>query len=376
MMPSPAEFPTDYITSRTRFRAAAARLGWSCRAERIDGTGPGGEDLTIDAAISPMAASDCVLIVSSGLHGVEGAFGAAVQLAAMERWIHSSGPPAGLRYVFLHALNPHAYAHGRRVDADNVDPNRNFLPPGEEYRGSPDGYKLFDSILNPKRPPARMDGFVLRAWLAILRHGLPALKQALVAGQYDYPQGVFFGGHSPSTVHLALRDRLKAWVGPASSAIHLDFHTGLGRWGSYKLLLDIQPSPEQQHRLDEWFGPGTYEVDHPNGVAFLPRGSFGPWCAAQCLANDYLYLVAEFGTYGVVRMLTGLRAENQAHHWGRAGDPSTERAKARLRELFCPASAVWRSGGLAPGLVLNQHARPGLAVHSTRHTATQHRLAG
>ncbi|HJZ90795.1 MAG TPA: M14 family metallopeptidase [Gemmataceae bacterium] len=357
----PVEFPSTYFASRDQFRSAGSRLGWSCFAQPIADRGPGGEELTVDAAVSPANGVERVLLVSSGLHGVEGPFGAAVQLAAMERWANRTGPPRGVRYVFLHALNPHAFAHGRRVDASNVDPNRNFLLDGEEYKGSPDGYRTFESLLNPKRPPARWDGFRLRAWLAILRHGLPPLKQALVTGQYEYPKGVYFGGQNPSATHVALRSRLREWIGSAATAVHLDIHSGLGRWGSYKLLLDEPATPPQHARLDKWFGPETYEVDHPNGVAYKPRGSFGPWCVAQGMAPDYLYLVAEFGTYGVVRMLSGLRRENQAHHWGVRGHPNTERAKTRLRELFCPASPEWRARALTQGLDLVERAAGGIS---------------
>jgi len=354
-------FPSDYASSRARFREAAKRLGWILRAHRVDGTGPAGEELTIDAANSPTPGADHVLIVSSGLHGVEAPFGAAVQLAVMDQWAEKGGLPAGVRAVFLHGLNPYGCAWGRRVDAANVDPNRNFLLPGQEYRGSPDTYKHFDGLLNPPRPPARWDPFVLHAWLEVARHGLPALKQALVGGQYEYPKGLFFGGHGPSTTHLALRERFREWAGPADRAVHLDFHSGLGRWGSYKLLLDSPVPAAHRKQMDEWFGPGTHEEDNPNGVAYLPRGGFGPWCVAQGVATDYLYMVAEFGTYSNVPMLAGMRAENRAHHWGRPGEPVVERARARMRELFCPASAEWRARVLAQGVELVRRAATGLA---------------
>jgi hypothetical protein len=351
-------FPTDYGSSRERFRAAAGRLDWTLHANRVNGTGPSGEDLTIDAAISPDADADRVLVVSSGLHGVEAPLGAAVQLALLDRWSETGASP-GVRAVFIHGLNPWGCAWGRRVDADNVDPNRNFLLPGQEYRGSPDGYRFFNALLNPETPPARFELFVPRAWIEVARRGLPALKQALVGGQYDYPKGVFFGGHGPSTTHVALRDRFADWLGPAAQVVHLDFHTGLGRWGSYKLLLDAPVSSAHRARMDQWFGPGTYEEDDPKGVAYLPRGSFGPWCAAQVPA-DYLYMVAEFGTYGNVPMLAGLRAENRAHHWGRPGHPPSDRARARLRELFCPASPEWRTRVLDQGVELVERAVKGL----------------
>jgi hypothetical protein len=142
--------------------------------------------------------------------------------------------------------------------------------------------------------------------------------------------------------------------------VHLDFHTGLGRWGTYKLLLDAPTTAEQRSRLDRWFGPDTHEEDDPNGVAYLPRGSFGPWCVAQNLAPDYLYAVAEFGTHGSVAMMSGIRAENQAHHWGRPDGSEERRARARLSELFCPAEPAWRQRVLAQGLDLVQHAAAGL----------------
>jgi hypothetical protein len=360
-----ADFPPDYATARARFRAAAKRLGWALDPCPVPGAGPAGEDLSIDAAMSPHLAPGKVLVVSGGLHGAEGPFGSAVQLAVMNAWADEGGPPPGLRYVFVHALNPHGYAWGRRVDADNVDPNRNFLLPDQEYRGSPDGYHRFTALLNPPSPPRRFDTFVPRAWLAVLRHGVPALKQALVAGQYDYPKGIFFGGHGPTATHLALRERLPAWLGPAADVVHLDFHTGLGRWGTYKLLLDSPVTDRQRDRMDRWFGPDAHEEDDPRKTSYLPRGGFGPWCVAQKLAPEYLYTVAEFGTYGNIPMLAGLRQENRAVHWARPGDPNADWAKARLRELFCPASPTWRSRVLADGVELVRQAAAGLAGERT-----------
>ena len=75
-------------------------------------------------ALSPSGRRDRALIVSSGLHGVEGPFGSAVQVAALPHLaaLHESG----MRVVLIHALNPYGFAWGRRVDAANVDLNRAF----------------------------------------------------------------------------------------------------------------------------------------------------------------------------------------------------------------------------------------------------------
>jgi len=337
-------FPPDYATSRSRFREAAKRLGWTLHTRQVGGTGPNGEELSIDAAISPGTSAKNVVLISSGLHGVEAPFGTAVQLAVMDEWQRGNAQPAEVRCVFIHGLNPHGYTWERRVDANNVDPNRNFLLSGEEFTGSPKGYRSFDDLLNPQRPPVRWDFWTLRAWWALLRHGLPDLKEAMVVGQYEFPKGLFFGGTGPGETQRVLSEYMQQWMGDCQSAVHLDFHTGLGRWGSYKLLLDgLALTRDLQVQLDRWFGADNYEQDDSKGVAYQPRGSFGPWCMSQNLAKNYLYLVAEFGTYGSAAMLGGLRAENQAQHWGKRDGVVEQEARARLKELFCPADPKWRS---------------------------------
>jgi hypothetical protein len=60
------------------------------------------------------------------------------------------------------------------------------------------------------------------------------------------------------------------------------------------------------------------------------------------VASSYVFAYAEVGTYGSLRTLAALRAENQAHHWGSSDAPKTATAKAHLREVFCPADEGWR----------------------------------
>ncbi len=352
-------FSPDYRTARARFRDAAERLGWACDAYPIGSAGPEGEELTIDVAASSAQAAERVLVVSSGLHGIEGYLGSAVQLALLERW-RERPPAAGFRCVMLHALNPYGFAWSRRCDADNIDPNRNFLLDGVEYHGSAEAYARLDGLLNPRRAPSRWDLFYLQACWALARHGRPALQDAVVAGQYDFPAGLFFGGSGPSRTRRILQQHMRSWIGGATSVVHLDLHTGLGAWGTYRLLTDDTLSPVQRNWIARTFGPEAHEEGDPRGVAYQARGSLGRWCRAQHFAPEYLLAFAEFGTYGNLRVLAGLRAENQAHHWGQAQDRGTLGAKARLRELFCPASAQWRTRALAQGTGLVEKAIAGM----------------
>jgi hypothetical protein len=120
--------------------------------------GPTGEELTIDVACSPNADSESVLIVSSGVHGVEGFFGSAVQVALLQHW--ASLTPSPIKCVLLHGLNPFGFAWLRRFDENNADQNRNFLLEGERFEGVPESYARLDAFLNPRRrqPSERNNG--------------------------------------------------------------------------------------------------------------------------------------------------------------------------------------------------------------------------
>ena len=203
-------------------------------------------------------------------------------------------------------------------------------------RGSSESYRGLDSLLNPRRAPSRCDLFRLRALWAIARHGRRPLAQAIAAGQCDFPAGLFFGGKAPSKTNLILQQHMRSWIGNATNVVHLDFHTGLGAWANYKLLTDYSPSARQREWINRWFGPSSYQETRTTEFAYRASGSLGQWCLTQGFAPEYLFAFAEFGTYGTVRVLAGLRAENQAHHWGRPDQPGTLRAKERLRDSFAP----------------------------------------
>ncbi|MFO0914059.1 MAG: DUF2817 domain-containing protein [Pirellulales bacterium] len=334
-------FCDDYFSARQSFREAASNLGWELESHPIEPLGPNGQSLTTDVAISANGDPRRVLVVSSSLHGVEGFFGSAVQIAQLRKWART-GPPT-CKCVFVHALNPYGFAWGRRADERNVDPNRSFLLPGEEYTGCADGYRRLDPLLNRPCPPDRWEFFTLRALGLIARHGMPALRQAVAAGQHEFPRGLFYAGAGPTSIQALITANMPRWLDGSQSVIQLDFHTGLGAHGQCKLLIDYPLSDRQRRQLSDWFGPDSYESCHSEGISYEARGGLGRWSVAQHWAANYLFACAEFGTYGPLAVLAGLRAENQAHHWAQPNDAATRASKQRLKELFCPAAAAWRA---------------------------------
>jgi len=341
---------TDYAAARARFRAAALRHGASTEALALDATGPGGLPLTIDAAWLGPDDAERLVVVSSGTHGVEGHMGSAVQAALLER--DTVVLPADTRLLLIHAVNPFGMAWNRRVNEDNVDQNRNFLLPDEDYAGAPDGYAELDGLLNPPRPPRALSLFLPRAVAAIARHGLAPLKQAVAAGQYEFPQGLFYGGAGPTQSHRLLAEALPRWVGPARSIHHIDLHTGLGERGTYKLFVDHPWQSEGLRALAAHYGEDVVEPWEPEqGISYTIRGGLGTWCKQLFADRSYDVLAAEFGTEHVLVVIRGLHVENRAwQHGDRAGAHAP--AREALRDVFCPPDPRWARKVVGAGVAI------------------------
>src|ERR1051326_2712065 len=126
-------FSPDYFSARDRFRRAAAQAGATTHALPLSAKGPQGESLVTDIAWFGAASPRRVLVHSSGLHGVEGFAGSAIQLQLLD---NVPVPPADTAIVVVHILNPYGMAWLRRVNENNVDLNRNFRSNGS-YAGAP-----------------------------------------------------------------------------------------------------------------------------------------------------------------------------------------------------------------------------------------------
>jgi hypothetical protein len=362
-------FSTDYFAARSRFLQAAAHAHAEVESIAVAPKGPGGEPLSIDVAcLGAPEFARAAVVVTSGLHGVEGFLGSALQSRLLEDRAKPSLPPACRRLVLIHALNPFGFSHLRRVDQDNVDLNRNFLLDGQTYSGSPRQYIELDWLLNPARPPSWLDLFVPRALGAILQHGFNDLKQAVAGGQYDYPRGLFYGGNRPSDLQPLLALLLRRLIGPAHEVMHIDIHTGLGEWANLELLLEPSVPPARVRWLVEQFGKDHVRDQSLNGIAYQVRGGLGSWFQSLFPGRGVTSVCAEFGTYSPLRVLSALREESQAHHWSKPGQPAYERAKRRLKETFAPPDRRWRDETVAQGVALVRGSFDFLEAAGARHS--------
>jgi hypothetical protein len=338
-------FSPDYFTARHRFREMVTTAGGRLETIPLDAKGPNGEGLGIDIAWFGAANPRRVLLHSSGLHGVEGFAGSAIQLQLLD---DLPKLPKDAALIVVHVLNPYGMAWLRRFNENNVDLNRNFLG-DEPYAGVPPIYADLDSFLNPQSPPAS-DLFTLRAAWLILRQGMPALKQAVVGGQYEYPRGLFFGGkrlqQGPEKYQNFLTQRLAS----AERIVAIDVHTGLGKYGEDTLLV----GEEDYDTLRRMFGERVAPSNPDKSPAYRIRGALDTMIPRAVPKAAVFAVTQEFGTYSPTKVLHALREENRWHHHG--GGALNHPAKQILKETFYPQDEAWQESVLKRGRELLKQA--------------------
>ena len=326
-------FEQSYQAARAAFRLEAKQLGAALESIVIDADGQRAEDgseLTIDFAT--WGEGDRYLVMSSGLHGVEGYIGSATQ-----RLLMASKPPKGYRYLLIHAINPWGMVQFRRVNESNVDLNRNFLSADDDYVGSPDHYGRLDGLLNPKREFSRLEFWVRSGW-QIFRYGYEPLKQAIAGGQYDYRHGLFWGGDQLQEGPRKLLEVLPQLLEGSGDILWIDVHSGLGASGQLTYLLEATAGSALHQRLRTHFGDQVQAWDQEGGVAYAIRGGF-PTALAQLFGERLAMLTCEYGTHPAVEILRLLVLENQiVHHGGQR-----QRARSAMRQAFYPDDSAWQN---------------------------------
>jgi len=323
-------FSKDYSTARTRFRQATEKAGGRLSAIPLVATGPGNEDLTIDIGWFGSENPRKVLLHCSGLHGVEGFAGSAIQLRLLKEIPRL---PEGAALVVIHVLNPYGMAWLRRFNENNVDLNRNFLGSGD-YAGVPKKYPELDSFLNPPSLPSS-DFFLLRAGWIICRYGFNPVKQAIAGGQYEYSKGLFFGGKQLEYGPQKVQEFLAGLLSSSEQLIAIDIHTGLGKFAEDALLV------ENTHfsALRVQFGERVVPMEPDQSPAYRVQGAMITSIQRLCPNARVMAVTQEFGTYRSLSVLRALREENRWHHHGGLLNHPT---KQILKNAFYPDNDTWR----------------------------------
>ncbi len=371
MLRVPDAFSANYRDARAKFLNGAATLGLEITEHRHPLLGSQGEDLALDVALDAAGDGKKILLISSACHGVEGFCGSGVQsfLLADTEW-RDKARSAGVSVAYLHALNPWGFSFLRRVTNEGVDLNRNFF----QNTGQPprnEAYAQLQELLLPRQwPPTAANRAGIDGYIA--ENGMRGFQQATSQGQYEFADGLFFGGAAPTWSNGAVRQVLRTLGAPAQHIAWIDLHTGLGPSGHGERIYAGPDDAATYARAAAWWGgegqtPVTSIYNGSSASAYL-TGLM--WFAAleECPQAQVTGMALEYGTQEISVVLNALRAD----HWlwrefARVGPAAVdaELASSISREVlkaFYTDTDVWKGQIISQGRQAAFQAVDGLAA--------------
>lgn len=339
-------FSPSYARARVQFLEGAAAAGMAIRSHNHPLPGRDGETLAMDVALDGPADAQRLLIVSSACHGAEGYCGSGVQVFATHdaEW-REHARAAGVAVLYIHALNPHGFSFVRRVTHENVDLNRNFQDFSRPLPGNPAYADLHALLLPDTWPPGPDNQSAVGAYIEA--HGLAAYQAAVTQGQHRFPDGMFFGGTSPTWSNQTLRQVLRQHGGQARHIAWIDLHTGLGPSGVGERIFACRDDAVALARARAWWGGGgqTPVTSIYDGTSTSARLSGLMWGAVyeECAQAEYTGIAMEYGTVPIMEVIDALRGDHWLHLHPEAPAELRQAIQQRMKEAFYVDTDLWRA---------------------------------
>ncbi len=308
--------------------------------------------LTIDYCYIPAKMeTERLFILTSGLHGIEGFAGSAVQQMFMAEMIPKLNlDETGI--LLIHGINPWGFKNRRRVTQNNVDLNRNFDVADDLFKTKNEGYAKIRGFLNPTETvdmgSIKNRFFLITAVTMIAKHGMSPLRQAILQGQYEYEKGIYFGGKEFEQQKKVVRHLLQSTSAPYSGVFIIDLHTGYGAWGKTHLFPNPIKDAIEKERTIKVFDGWPIDFGDTEGF-YTTKGDFLDWSRKILNKGIYVNMVLEYGTMdsqttvGSVNSVHRTILENQGYHYGYESGIDEKMVRNRYREMFYPSSREWRS---------------------------------
>ena len=317
------------------------------------------DGLYIDSTyIAPEKESDNLIIITTGVHGIEGYIGAAM-LDVFFGEIFTDINHENTGVLIISNVNPYGMKYKRRYNENNVDLNRNFIFNWDEFDLDINkDYPEVEDLLEAKGEIGNAFLHEIGFWGSIAKqavvNGTDAIANALLSGQYRSEKGVYYGGNEDqkSTTYLkeVFTDSLHS---DFKNIVHIDVHSGYGPKNTMTIFNSVFDTMTEEETKKAF----AYEdiIAFDSEEFYVTSGD----------TTEYFYRLAEkenpeielfstcfeFGTLGsefmdTVRSLKYTIDENR-NHWYPSSNPVTEDIiKERYLEMFYPTDASWREDAI------------------------------
>ena len=318
------------------------------------------EQLYIDTLYLPSKEEQTNLVVlTTGVHGIEGYIGS-VMLDVFWQEIYPDLDKDNTGVLVIANINPYGMKYHRRYNENNVDLNRNFILDWSEFDLSVNkDYPKVESLLSPKKSmnnafwhEAQFYGSLLKN---VVTEGAGTISDALLGGQYEYPQGVYFGGlqdqESTTYVKEVFEKTLK---GAYENIVHIDIHSGYGPRYNMVIFNSVYETMNEAE-TKALFGYDNI-ISYDSESFYATTGDttdFYYRLKEKMGTNTELFSTCfEFGTIGdsfldsIISMKYTVE-ENQNHWYPTDNNTMQEIVKERYQELFYPTEKEWREKTVA-----------------------------
>lgn len=344
-------FFNSYEDIRTHLQDLTADLGVEISSHAIDAD----DGLYIDSFYLPSTGEKTNLVVlTTGVHGIEGYIGS-VMLDVFFREVYPTLDDANTGVLVVANVNPYGMKYFRRYNENNVDLNRNFILDWETFDlSSNKEYPKVDTFLGPTGKIGNAlwheAGFYLSLGKTAVTDGAGTISDALLTGQYQYPQGVYYGGTGEEASTVYLKDVFSQCLdSPYENIVHIDIHSGYGPRYNMVIFNSVFET------MNEADSQAAFGYDHI--IAYDSESFY----ATTGDTTDFFYRLAqqkqretdlfstcfEFGTIGDAFFDTILSlkytVDENRNHWYPTDNPTSARIiHENYMELFYPTETAWR----------------------------------
>lgn len=334
-------FPSGYLESRNRFNDLAQSLGAASRSFVYDDQMVDGIRLSTDTAYLGPSDAQTIVVIASGTHGIEGYAGAVCQCRFMQTYL-ARYTSRGIAYLLVHAVNPWGFLNDRRVTQEGVDLNRNFVDfpvPTAQLSGYGAYHHLLVSNFRPL--PAGLWNELRLLACMLTRRQRKSAQAAITAGQYAYPDGLFFGGFAPTKSRIVWEQIIHAYLPERRRACLLDIHTGLGKRGAGELISYLPPSSTAFQLMSAWFHGSLRSMANGDSVSMPVAGDLTAAFDRSVTAQSFA-LGLEFGTCAPLVVLNALRADQwYCNHAATLSEKHHKRVRQKMKNAFFPSDTRW-----------------------------------
>ncbi len=353
-------FSQTYAEARAQFLAGCEALNLHVHSHVHPLRGRDGEELAMDVALLGPDKAERLLVISSGCHGVEGYCGSGVQNALLaDGGFKAAAVQAGVAVLFIHALNPYGFSWWRRVTHENVDLNRNFHDFHAALPANPAYGDIAHRVVPPTWPPTADNEAAIAAYIAT--HGQKAWQQAVTAGQHTHPEGLFFGGHTPTWSHQTVRHVLQDHAQHCTRLGWIDVHTGLGPSGHGERIFAGPDDAAMVARARRWWGPEVTSIYDGSSTSAKLSGMLFTAAGWDCPQAEYTGMALEYGTLPMMEVLQNLRAEQWLENHPETAPAQAAGIKKNFRDAFYVDTAEWKQQIVDQALQASHQAVAGLA---------------